>query len=327
MSAPSSMTSMSAPDDAADSLGRGCAFRLPRFGAGFGAPAFGASGFVSADPASPDPPVSPDPPEPPDPPAASSLNWSAASRLNFIERPRCRVNASRMLSASRLESGPGRLVERRGHAEHDHVAVDAQRLRLLDRGAGGHRQLGEDSNAQATITSSRSGTGALWYRGDACRHRLGGRRRVAPRPPRCATRPARTRASGRGSAPVPTTRRRSRADSSFAPERRGRPGRRPRVPSPHLRHSNRPRRCSSRSMRSARICNGGPASRRLSRTSAISSTRRGSAASVPRMSTTAWPSVSRTADERGVPERLTELAQPLLVVFGRVDPDPAAHRR
>ncbi|CAB4981172.1 unannotated protein [freshwater metagenome] len=49
---------------------------------------------------------------------------------------------------------------------------------------------------------------------------------------------------------------------------------------------------SKRSTRSNKVCSGGPASRRTRRTSATSRTNRGSAASKPRISVTASPSVS-----------------------------------
>ena len=178
------------------------------------------------------------------------------------------------------------LVVRLRYAERDDAVVDRQGLRLLHRGARRRRQL--RAGSRPTRRSRRRGrprppAPRPRERRQGCRQgwRQVRRRRQMPRP---VGRAAATRREAPG---------RSRLDGDAAPRTTGHS-----VPRAHPRREASgagaaprlavvPRLRSSRSTRSASACTGVPASRRASRTSAISSTRRGSAASVPRMSTTA----------------------------------------
>ena len=233
-----------------------------------------------------------------------------------------------------LEAGLGRVDQVGGHAEDDHRALEAQGLRGLHRRPGRHGQLREDlgpGDDHVVELDLPAGRRRRVGRGRCGRFRVRDRFRVPTRAPArpCAARraragPRRTRRPGPSSRPepVPTrgparrpARRTARCVRSAWPGAAGPP-----PPGP----PDAPR--SSRSMRSMSIWSGGPASRRLSRTRATSSTSRGSAASVPRMSTTAWPMRLEHAHQRGVAQRLAQLAQTLLVLDRGVDVDATAAR-
>ena len=150
-------------------------------------------------------------------------------------------------------------------------------------------------SAHATITSSMSTapTGAR-----RCRVLRGSGARAAGR--RAS---ARRGAGGGGLAFAPELGERTAVGPTAPTPRRAGGGRRGDVAAGRRRgvapRATPPR--SSRSTRSASACSGVPASRRARRTNAISSTSRGSAASVPRMSTTACPSVSSMRTSMGAP--------------------------